>query len=197
MIDIDALDWQKQAGLIPAVVQDATTRRVLMLGWMSPESLAITLAEQRVTFFSRSRNRLWTKGETSGNHLRVVSIEADCDADTLLVQAEAAGPTCHLGRESCFPSAPGDSLAELDALIAQRHRDRPVGSYTTTLFDSGTRRIAQKVGEEGVEVALAAVAQDEQALLEESADLMYHLIVMLRARGLSLEDVRGVLASRR
>ena len=197
MIDIDALDWQKQAGLIPAVVQDATTRRVLMLGWMSPESLAITLAEQRVTFFSRSRNRLWTKGETSGNHLRVVSIEADCDADTLLVQAEPAGPTCHLGRESCFPSAPGDSLAELDALIAQRHRDRPVGSYTTTLFDSGTRRIAQKVGEEGVEVALAAVAQDEQALLEESADLMYHLIVMLRARGLSLEDVLGVLASRR
>ena len=197
MIDIDALDWQKQAGLIPAVVQDATTRRVLMLGWMSAESLAITLAEQRVTFFSRSRNRLWTKGETSGNHLRVVSIEADCDADTLLVQAEPAGPTCHLGRESCFPSAPGDSLAELDTLIAQRHRDRPVGSYTTTLFDSGTRRIAQKVGEEGVEVALAAVAQDEQALLEESADLMYHLIVMLRARGLSLEDVRGVLASRR
>ena len=197
MIDIDALDWQKQAGLIPAVVQDATTRRVLMLGWMSAESLAITLAEQRVTFFSRSRNRLWTKGETSGNHLSVVSIEADCDADTLLVQAEPAGPTCHLGRESCFPSAPGDSLAELDALIAQRHRDRPVGSYTTTLFDSGTRRIAQKVGEEGVEVALAAVAQDEQALLEESADLMYHLIVMLRARGLSLKDVRGVLASRR
>ena len=197
MIDIDALDWQKQAGLIPAVVQDASTRRVLMLGWMSPQSLAITLAEQRVTFFSRSRNRLWTKGETSGNHLSVVSIEADCDADTLLVQAEPAGPTCHLGRESCFPSAPGDSLAELDALIAQRHRDRPVGSYTTTLFDSGTRRIAQKVGEEGVEVALAAVAQDEQALLEESADLMYHLIVMLRARGLSLEDVRGVLASRR
>lgn len=197
MIDIESLDWAKQGGLMPAVVQDATSRRVLMLGWMSPESLAITLDTGQVTFYSRTRQRLWTKGETSGHHLTLVSIDTDCDADTLLVQAAPEGPTCHLGRASCFADAPGDSLVELDALIAQRQRERPADSYTTRLFNGGVRGIAQKVGEEGVEVALAAVAQDEQALLEESADLLYHLIVVLRARGLSITDVLGVLAARR
>jgi len=197
VIDIGALNWGKQDGLIPAVVQDAMTRRVLMLGWMSRESLAITLDTAQVTFYSRTRQRLWTKGDTSGYYLKLVSMEADCDADTLLVQAAPMGPTCHLERASCFAHAPGDGLAELDALIAQRERERPAGSYTTRLFEGGVRGIAQKVGEEGVEVALAAVAQDDQALLEESADLLYHLIVVLRARGLSITDVLGVLTARR
>ena len=196
-IDIDALAWEKQSGLLPAIVQDAATLRVLMLGYMNREALGVTLASGKVTFFSRSKGRLWTKGESSGHVLELVSIEADCDADTLLVQAHPHGPTCHLQRDSCFPAAPADGLAELDALIARRERERPQGSYTTKLFESGVRRIAQKVGEEGVETALAAVAQDEDALLGEAADLLYHLTVLLRARGLSLGDARRVLAARR
>lgn len=197
MIDIDTLAWDKQGGLLPAIVQDAATLRVLMLGYMNREALGVTQASGRVTFYSRSKGRLWTKGESSGHVLELVSIEADCDADTLLVQAHPHGPTCHLQRASCFPAAPADGLAELDALIAQRERERPQGSYTTKLFEDGVRRIAQKVGEEGVETALAAVAQDEDALLGEAADLLYHLTVLLRARGLSLEDARRVLAARR
>ncbi len=196
-IDIDALAWEKQGGLLPAIVQDAATRRVLMLGYMNRETLAATLASGKVTFYSRSKQRLWMKGESSGDVLDLVGIEADCDADTLLVQAHPRGPTCHLKRASCFPDAPGDGLAELDALIAQRERERPEGSYTTKLFESGTRRIAQKVGEEGVETALAAVAQDDTAVLGEAADLLYHLLVLLRARGLSLDAVIDVLAGRR
>lgn len=197
MIDIDTLAWDKQGGLLPAIVQDAATLRVLMLGYMNREALGVTLASGRVTFYSRSKGRLWTKGESSGHVLEFVSIEADCDADTLLVQAHPHGPTCHLQRASCFPAAPADGLAELDALIAQRERERPQGSYTTKLFEDGVRRIAQKVGEEGVETALAAVAQDEAALLGEAADLLYHLTVLLRARGLSLQDARQVLQARR
>jgi phosphoribosyl-ATP pyrophosphohydrolase/phosphoribosyl-AMP cyclohydrolase len=167
-----------------------------MLGYMDRNALQATLATGRVTFYSRSRQRLWTKGETSGDALELVSIEADCDADTLLVMARPLGPTCHLGRASCFPSAPADFLGELDALVATRERERPSGSYTTRLFDGGIRRIAQKVGEEGVETALAAVAQDDPALLGEAADLMYHLLVLLRARGLSLADAKAVLRQR-
>lgn len=196
-IDIDALAWDKQGGLLPAIVQDADTLRVLMLGYMDRDALAATLRSGHVTFFSRSKGRLWTKGERSGHVLELVSIDADCDADALLVRAHPRGPTCHLQRTSCFPSAPGDGLAELDALIAQRERERPEGSYTTKLFEAGVRRIAQKVGEEGVETALAAVAQDDAALLGEAADLLYHLTVLLRARGLSLEDARRVLQLRR
>ena len=195
--DIEALAWDKQGGLLPAIVQDAAALRVLMLGYMDRAALAATLASGQVTFYSRSKQRLWTKGESSGHVLELVSIEADCDADTLLVQARPHGPTCPLDRTSCFPDAPGDGLAELDALIAQRGRERPQGSYTTRLFEGGIRRIAQKVGEEGVETALAAVAQDDEALLGEAADLLYHLTVLLRARGLSLEDARQVLAARR
>lgn len=194
--DIERLDWDKQGGLLPAIVQDAVTRRVLMLGWMNREALAATLADGRVTFFSRSRQRLWTKGETSGDVLELAAVEADCDADTLLVQAIAHGPTCHLKRPSCFATAPGDFLGQLDALVAARVRDRPEGSYTTTLLDAGLRRIAQKVGEEGVEAALAAVAQDDAALLDEAADLLFHLLVLLRARGLSLVDAVAVLEAR-
>ena len=195
--DIEALAWDKQDGLLPAIVQDAATLRVLMLGYMDRAALAATLASGQVTFYSRSKQRLWTKGESSGHVLALVSVDVDCDADALLVQARPHGPTCHLNRTSCFPDAPGDGLAELDALIAQRERERPPGSYTTRLFEGGIRRIAQKVGEEGVETALAAVAQDDEALLGEAADLLYHLVVALRARGLALDDVRRVLAARR
>ena len=194
---LDALAWDKQDGLLPAIVQDADTRRVLMLGYMNREALQVTRDSGKVTFFSRSKQRLWTKGESSGHGLALVSIETDCDRDTLLVQARPQGPTCHLGTVSCFPEAPGDVLGELDALIRRRDAERPVGSYTTKLFEGGVRRIAQKVGEEGVETALAGVAQDDDALLAEASDLIYHLIVLLRARGLGLDDVRAVLATRR
>lgn len=193
---IAALAWDKQQGLLPAIVQDATDGRVLMLGYMDRAALDATLATRRVTFFSRSRRRLWMKGETSGDVLDLVSIEADCDADTLLVQAHPRGPTCHLGRDSCFAGAPDNFLARLDQLVARRERDRPPGSYSTKLFEAGTRRIAQKVGEEGVETALAAVAQDDAALLGEAADLVFHLTVLLRARGLGLDDVVSVLRDR-
>ena len=196
-IDIETLAWDKQAGLLPVIVQDASTLRVLMLGYMNKDALAATLASGQVTFFSRSKQRLWVKGETSGHVLNVVSIAADCDVDTLLVQALPHGNTCHLERASCFADAPGDGLMALDVLIAQRERERPAGSYTTQLFESGIRRIAQKVGEEGVETALAAVVQDDAALLGEAADLLYHLTVLLRARGLSLTDAKRVLAARR
>lgn len=192
----DALAWDKQGGLLPVIVQDAGTLRLLMLGYMDRAALGATLDCGEVTFFSRSRQRLWRKGEQSGNVLRLVSIEADCDQDTLLVTAEPAGPTCHLDRASCFPNAPHDVLSSLDARIAKRERERPAGSYTTTLFDAGVRRIAQKVGEEGVETALAAVVQDDAALLGEASDLLYHLLVLLRSRGLSLADATAVLRAR-
>lgn len=193
---LERVDWDKQAGLVPAVVQDASTLRVLMLGYMDRAAVQATCDTGHVTFYSRSKRRLWTKGESSGHFLDVVSIDVDCDADTLLVLAHPHGPTCHLGRTSCFPEAPGSFLAELDALLAQRERERPSDSYTTRLFEGGIRRIAQKVGEEGVETALAAVAQDDDALLGEAADLLYHLQVLLRARGRSLDDAVAVLRSR-
>ena len=193
---LDTLAWEKQQGLLPAIVQDAYSRRVLMLGYMNREALAQTLHSGRATFFSRSKQRLWCKGESSGHHLLVTSVEADCDHDTLLVLARPQGPTCHLGTASCFPNAPGDFLAELDALLQRRQQERPEGSYTTRLFDGGVRGIAQKVGEEGVETALAAVAQDDDALLGEAADLVYHLLVLLRARGLSLSALESTLRHR-
>lgn len=193
---LDTLDWRKGDGLLPAIVQDAGNHRVLMLGYMSREALQATLDSGEVTFFSRSKQRLWKKGETSGHVLQLVSMEHDCDNDTLLIQAHPHGPTCHLQRASCFADAPADFLSELDALVAARERDRPAGSYTTRLFEDGVRRIAQKVGEEGVETALAAVAQDDAALLGESADLLFHLTVLLRARGLSLQDAVSVLKRR-
>lgn len=196
---IDALAWDKQGGLLPAVVQDADTLRVLMLGYMDAAALRATIDTGHVTFFSRSRNTQWTKGETSGHFLDVVSVDVDCDRDTLLVTARPHGPTCHLGRESCFADAPAavsSFVSELDALVAGRKRERPAGSYTTQLFDGGVRRIAQKVGEEGVETALAAVTQSDEELLGEAGDLLYHLLVLLRARGLGLADVEAVLRAR-
>jgi len=194
--ELQSLDWNKGGGLMPVIVQDAGSLRVLMLGYMNAEALATTLASGFVTFYSRSRQRLWKKGESSGHVLELVSIQADCDSDTLLVIARPHGPTCHLQRDSCFAEAPGTFLADLDALVRQREQQRPADSYTTGLFESGIRRIAQKVGEEGVETALAAVVQDDAAVLGESADLLFHLIVLLRARGLSLQDVVTVLQER-
>ena len=194
-----AIDWDKGDGLLPAIVQHARSGEVLMLGYMNRDALAATRASGKVTFFSRSRQRLWMKGETSGNVLELVSMHIDCDADTLLVQAIPHGPTCHTGAPTCFAQAaplPAGFLGELDALVAQRAAERPSGSYTTTLFESGVRRIAQKVGEEGVETALAGVAADDDELLGEAADLVFHLLVLLRARGLGLADVSRVLASR-
>lgn len=195
-LDADTLAWGKQDGLLPVVVQDADTRRVLMVGYMNREALQATLDSGNVTFFSRSKQRLWTKGESSGNMLEMLAIEADCDRDTLLVQARPRGPTCHLGTTSCFPSAPGDVLGGLQALIRRRDAERPSGSYTTRLFEAGIKRIAQKVGEEGLETALAAVAEEDGPLLGEAADLLYHLVVLLQARGLSLADALKVLEQR-
>ncbi len=194
--ELQQLDWAKGDGLLPVIVQDAANLRVLMLGYMNVEALAATRESGFVTFYSRSKQRLWKKGESSGHVLELVSIQADCDNDTLLVLAKPHGPTCHLQRDSCFPDAPGGFLADLDALVQQREQQRPPDSYTTRLFESGIRRIAQKVGEEGVETALAAVAQDEAALLGESADLLFHLIVLLRSRGLALQDAVTVLQQR-
>jgi phosphoribosyl-AMP cyclohydrolase / phosphoribosyl-ATP pyrophosphohydrolase len=197
----EALDWGKTGGLLPAIVQDAFDGRVLMQAWMNREALVCTLESGRVTFWSRSRNALWTKGETSGHFLALDSIHADCDRDSLLVLATPEGPTCHLGTDSCFGDAasvtPGLAfLAQLDTLVAQRQQERPGGSYTTKLFDEGLRRIAQKVGEEGVEVALAAATGSEEDLCNESSDLLYHLLVLLRARSLPFSSVIATLKER-
>jgi phosphoribosyl-AMP cyclohydrolase / phosphoribosyl-ATP pyrophosphohydrolase len=199
-LDIDAIDWAKGDGLLPAVVQDARSGLVLMLGYMNREALEQTLASKRVTFHSRSRNALWTKGETSGHWLDLVDVAIDCDADTLLLLAHPKGPTCHRGTPTCFDpvTAPVFSeLATLDATIAQRVRDRPAGSYTSKLIEQGALRVAQKVGEEGVEVALAGAAQSTEQLEGEAADLLYHLGVLLHVRGSSLAAVQEVLRTRR
>ncbi len=197
--DISRLDWAKSDGLLPAVVQHWRSGAVLMLGYVNADALAQTLQTGKVTFYSRSKQRLWVKGETSGHFLLLKSLRADCDNDTILVQAEPIGPTCHNGTQSCFgddSEPPFAFLAELDGLVAQRERERPAGSYTTKLFEGGVRRIAQKVGEEGVETALAAVAQDEAALRSESADLIFHLLVLLRARGIDFAEVIEELRAR-
>jgi len=203
MIEADRLDWEKGDGLVPAVVQDAGDGAVLMLAYMNREALAATLATRHVTFWSRSKQRLWTKGETSGNLLLLRAIEVDCDGDTLLVLAEPAGPACHEGTRTCWGANPPRSGAEplaflgtLQALIRGRIADRPEGSYTAKLLSEGTRRIAQKVGEEGLEVALAAVAQSDEDVVSEAADLLYHLILLLQVKNLSLERVVGELRMR-
>lgn len=201
---LDRLDWDKGGGLLPAVVQHAFDGRVLMQAWMNRDALERSLASRRVTFWSRSRETLWTKGETSGNTLALEAVHADCDRDCLLVLARPAGPTCHRGTDTCFdarddakPTAPAlGFLARLETVIADRDRERPEGSYTTRLLEDGVRRIAQKVGEEGLETALAAAAGDDAELADESADLLYHLLVLLRARGVSLERVIATLGAR-
>lgn len=189
-------DFAKGDGLLPAIVQDTHTLQVLMLGYMNAAAYAATCATREVTFYSRSRQTLWRKGEVSGNVLDLVAIELDCDRDAILISAAPRGPTCHLGRTSCFAQSSRAELAALDRLLADRHAHRPANSYSTRLFDEGVRRIAQKVGEEGVETALAAVVQDDDALLGEAADLAYHLLALLRVRGLGLADLERVLAQR-
>jgi phosphoribosyl-ATP pyrophosphohydrolase/phosphoribosyl-AMP cyclohydrolase len=193
---LEPLDWNKAGGMLPAIVQDAGSGAVLMLGYMNPAALAATRASGRVTFYSRSKGRLWTKGESSGHFLELREIAADCDRDTLLVLAEPAGPACHTGAPTCWgehaPQAAAQPLAFLGALeliIAERVATRPPGSYTAQLLSEGTRRIAQKVGEEGLELALAAVAQSGPEIIGEAADLLYHVLLLLRAKNLSLAQV--------
>ena len=200
---LPTLEWEKMHGLIPAIVQDANSGAVLMLGYMNREALAATEANGRVTFWSRSKGRLWTKGETSGHFLEVCSISVDCDRDTLLILAQPAGPACHLGTATCWGADAPRSLAHrleflgrLEEIIAQRIADPPPGSYTATLVEAGLTRIAQKIGEEGVELALAAVAQDNEAVIGEAADLLYHTALLLQAKGLSLAQVSAELESR-
>jgi phosphoribosyl-AMP cyclohydrolase / phosphoribosyl-ATP pyrophosphohydrolase len=200
--DVDGLDWSKGDGLLPAVVQHARTGQVLMLGYMNRDALRATLAGGRVVFFSRSRQSLWTKGETSGHFLDVVDVSTDCDADAILVLADPLGPTCHTGAESCFADAmPSDAqrlgfLALLERIIAQRIAEQPEGSYTARLFADGPGRIAQKVGEEGVETALAAVTRDDEGLVSECADLLFHVLLLLKSRDLSLGRVVEELRAR-
>jgi phosphoribosyl-ATP pyrophosphohydrolase/phosphoribosyl-AMP cyclohydrolase len=200
--DIDTLEWQKMDGLLPAIVQDAFDGRVLMQAYMNREALVQSLESCSVTFWSRGRKKLWTKGETSGNTLKLVGVHADCDNDSLLVMAVPAGPACHRNTDTCFDEKGHEVtpdlafLAGLERLIAQREIERPEGSYTTRLFESGIKRISQKVGEEGVETALAATSGDSDELMNESADLIYHLLVLLRASGLTLADVTAVLQAR-
>lgn len=209
-----SLDWEKVSNLMPVVIQNAQTLRVLMLGYMNAEALEKTLETGKVTFFSRTKNRLWTKGEESGHFLNVVSVAQDCDADTLLIQVEPIGPTCHTGATSCFEAAPAAVSAEaaqdfsainaqdlaflsqLEALIQQRKKDAPDSSYTAKLFAQGTKRIAQKVGEEGVEIALAATVHNQEEMLNEGADLIFHLLVLLQQEKASLSDVVAVLKAR-
>lgn len=199
---LESLDWSKGEGLLPAIVQDATDGKVLMLGYMNREALRKTLGEKRVTFYSRSKQRLWTKGETSGNFLHLVDATADCDNDTLLITARPEGPTCHKGTDSCFGDAIGTTatrlafLARLESVIEKRVSERPEGSYTARLWAQGKTRMAQKVGEEGVEVALAAVTQEDETLIGEAADLLFHLTLLLKSRQLSMSDVLAELERR-
>lgn len=195
-MNIEQFDWDKVQGLLPAIIQDVQTHRVLMLGYMDRAALQQTLDSHTVTFFSRSKQRLWTKGETSGHTLHWVDIIPDCDQDSVLIMVEPQGPTCHLDRPSCFKEARGDPLAELEKCIAQRERERPEGSYTAELFSKGKPRIAQKFGEEAVEVTIAALAQSKQELIAETADLLYHLLVLLRVTDTQLTEVFAELQRR-
>ncbi|QSX31515.1 bifunctional phosphoribosyl-AMP cyclohydrolase/phosphoribosyl-ATP diphosphatase HisIE [Shewanella cyperi] len=193
------IDWDKQQGMIPAIVQDHLSGTVLMLGYMDRDALAKTLETGLVTFYSRSKQRLWTKGESSGNGLKLVTIDCDCDNDTLLVQALPQGPTCHLGTTSCWDTRTLDFNAQLAALIQSRKPQtgsENSASYTSSLFQSGTKRIAQKVGEEGLETALAAATGDKAELVDEAADLLFHLMVLLEDQGLQLGDIQRRLFER-
>lgn len=192
------LDWAKTDNLMPAIVQHAVSGEVLMLGYMDQAALDVTEQTGKVTFFSRTKQRLWTKGESSGNFLNVVSITPDCDNDTLLILANPIGPTCHLGNDSCFHPASSDwgFLYQLEQLLASRKTASPDSSYTAKLYASGTKRIAQKVGEEGVETALAATVNDREELTNEASDLIYHLLVLLQDQKLDLSKVIGRLRER-
>ena len=193
------LNFDKMNGLLPAIIQDNTTQKVLMLGFMNKEAYDKTVATGQVTFFSRTKNRLWTKGEESGNFLNVVSIKADCDQDTLLIMVNPVGPVCHLGTDTCW----GDKneqdvmfLKTLQDFIDKRHEEMPEGSYTTSLFQSGVNKMAQKVGEEAVETVIEACNGTDERLIYEGADLLYHLIVLLSSKGYRIEDLARELKER-
>lgn len=194
------LDYAKMGGLVPAIIQDADTEKVLMLGFMNEEAYQKTLETGRVTFFSRTKNRLWTKGEESGNFLHVVEMKADCDNDTLLVRVHPAGPVCHLGTDTCWgeknEAEPVMFLKTLQDFIARRHEEMPEGSYTTSLFRSGINKMAQKVGEEAVETVIEACNGSDERLIYEGADLLYHLIVLLTSKGFRIEDLARELKER-
>ena len=196
---IERIDWDKGNGLVPAIIQNVDDGQVLMLGYMNREALAATLETGNTTFFSRSKQRLWMKGETSGNRLIFIDGWMDCDRDTLLIRAQPVGPACHTGARTCFvdemPQGAG-FLGTLNRLVQQRHTDMPVGSYTTSLFESGKARIAQKVGEEGVELALAGMKDDRAEIANEAADLLYHMLVLLADADMDLGNVTAVLAER-
>lgn len=191
------IDFSK--GLIPAIIQDAATLQVLMLGYMNEEAYQKTLAEKRVTFFSRSKNRLWTKGETSENYLDVVRVQIDCDQDTILIQVSPQGPTCHTGSDTCFGNANVDNAAWLDYLkhvIRSRKNESSESSYTASLFQKGTHKVAQKVGEEAVELVIEALMKNDELFKGEAADLIFHLLVLLEDRGIGLEEVVALLQKR-
>ncbi|EKN4690404.1 bifunctional phosphoribosyl-AMP cyclohydrolase/phosphoribosyl-ATP diphosphatase HisIE [Yersinia ruckeri] len=192
------LDWKKVDEMMPVIVQHAVSGEVLMMGYMNQEALAATEKSGKVTFFSRTKQRLWTKGESSGHFLNVVNIYPDCDNDTLLILVNPIGPTCHLGNSSCFSPAASDwgFLYQLEQLLAERKNADPSSSYTASLYASGTKRIAQKVGEEGVETALAATVNDREELTNEASDLIYHLLVLLQDQDLDLSKVIGRLRER-
>ncbi len=191
-IDMSVLNWDKVSGLIPAIIQDSVTQQVLMLGYMNQEALQQTLETGHVTFYSRTKKRLWVKGETSGHRLTLVSTQPDCDNDALLIAVKPKGPSCHLNNRSCFEKsdAPGlGILTTLEIILDQRYRDRPKNSYSAKLFEEGVNRIAQKVGEEGVEVALAGVVGSQEDLKNEAADLIFHLLILLKEREVGLMDI--------
>ncbi len=194
------INFEKQNGLVPAIIQDNVTRNVLMLGFMNEEAYKKTLMTKRVTFYSRSRKCLWTKGETSGNYLELVSMKVDCDNDTLLIRAIPHGPTCHTGNDTCWGEKndknPVMFLTELQDFINKRHEEMPEGSYTTSLFKDGIERIAQKVGEEALETVIEAVKGNNDRIIYESSDMLYHLIVLLTQRGIRIEQVISELAER-
>jgi phosphoribosyl-ATP pyrophosphohydrolase/phosphoribosyl-AMP cyclohydrolase len=197
--NINELAWQKMDNLIPAIIQNSATGAVLMQGYMNQESLTATLNSGKATFFSRSKQALWIKGETSGNFLNVKQVLTDCDQDSLLIACTPIGPSCHLGTESCFPEqklTQQNFLSQLEQVIASRKGDDPKESYTAHLFSRGTTKMAQKVGEEGVEVALAAVAETKEDLLGECADLFYHTLVLLADQKIDLTEVMAVLEDR-
>ena len=191
------IDFNKGDGLVPVIIQDEHTLEVLMLGYMNQEAYDKTVAEKIVTFFSRSKNRLWTKGETSNNFLHVKSIQKDCDQDTLLIKVSADGPTCHTGARNCFNTEYNQNfILKLEQIVKDRFENPKEGSYVNKLREKGLNKIAQKVGEEGVETVIAALAQSEQELIDEASDLVFHLIVLLREKGLSLETIAKNLEQR-
>jgi len=198
-INLDKIDWDKGQGLVPAIVQNIDNGQILMLAYMDRAALAQTISSKKVTFFSRSKNRLWTKGEISGNWLDFISGEMDCDADTLLIQSRPQGPSCHTGSVTCFNDQTPSNIGFLDqlaTLISERHTIMPEDSYTTSLFAEGKALIAQKVGEEGVELALARMKDDRVEMANEAADLLFHMMVLLEDAGLSLADAISVLQNR-